>query len=234
VATTTYCGYLRLPELLSLQRPLAPREVSARERAAEHFFIVSHQATELWLSQALLDLDAAVDALAPPGLQAELAVEHVQRVTEVAGLLLDHVAILRRLPIACFAPLRARLGHASGAESAQFRALERALGIRDGPGPVYEALCEALDARGLCLADLYADDLAAGALYRVAETLLDVAERLLRWQLLHVQVVARLLGDQPGTGGTTGVAYLVDRVRIAFPELWEARVRAHECPASAS
>jgi hypothetical protein len=37
-----------------------------------------------------------------------------------------------------------------------------------------------------------------------------------------------LLGSTPGTGGTTGVRYLIDRMAVAFPELWQVRSALHD------
>jgi tryptophan 2,3-dioxygenase len=226
VAELTYSRYLRLPELLDLQEPLSA-DGSPRQEVAEHFFIVTHQASELWLRQALLDLEAAVEALSPERLELELALEHLERVAQIAQLLVEHVAMLGKLPLSCFAAFRQLLGTASGAQSSQFHALERVVGLRGNASPVYEAFLAAVDACGLSVEQVYHDDLGAGALYRIAEALVDIAQRLSRWQVVHLEIVSRLLGDMPGTGRTSGVKYLVDRMSTAFPELAEARTVMH-------
>ena len=59
-------GYLKLGAILDAQHPLAPPELGAQVHAAEHFFIVVHQAFELWFKQELLDLRCAAEALTPP------------------------------------------------------------------------------------------------------------------------------------------------------------------------
>jgi tryptophan 2,3-dioxygenase len=49
----TYHGYLALSAILDAQHPLAPPELGAQVHAAEHFFIVVHQAFACWnLSQS--------------------------------------------------------------------------------------------------------------------------------------------------------------------------------------
>lgn len=227
VGELTYSRYLRLPELLALQHPLSAND-SPRQEVAEHFFIVTHQASELWLRQALLDLEAAVDALSPERLELELALEHLERAAQIAQLLVEHVAILGKLPLSCFAAFRELLGTASGAQSSQFHALERVVGLRGGVSPVYEAFLAAVDASGLTVEQVYQDDLGAGALYRIAEALVDIAQRLWRWQAVHLEIVSRLVGEMPGTGRTSGVRYLVDRMNTAFPDLAEARRVMHE------
>jgi hypothetical protein len=44
----TYHGYLELGTILDAQHPLAPPELGAQVNAAEHFFIVVHQANACW------------------------------------------------------------------------------------------------------------------------------------------------------------------------------------------
>jgi tryptophan 2,3-dioxygenase len=222
----TYSRYLRLPELLALQQPLSADDLP-RQEVAEHFFIVTHQASELWLRQALLDLDAAIAALSPERLELELALEHLERTAQIAQLLVEHVAMLGKLPLSCFAAFRELLGTASGAQSSQFHALERVVGLRGGGSPIYDAFIAAVDASGLSVDQVYQDDLGAGVLYRIAEALVDIAQRLWRWQAVHLEIVTRLVGDLPGTGRTEGVKYLVDRMNVAFPEVAEARCTMH-------
>lgn len=51
-----YGTYLHVRELLMLQLPADPLDGPGHVVAAEHFFIVVHQAFELWFKQQLLDL----------------------------------------------------------------------------------------------------------------------------------------------------------------------------------
>ncbi|WP_026424641.1 tryptophan 2,3-dioxygenase family protein, partial [Actinokineospora inagensis] len=60
---TDYQDYLALDTLLDLQRPRVPATEGPRVHAAEHFFIIVHQASELWVAQLLLDLDHATTTL---------------------------------------------------------------------------------------------------------------------------------------------------------------------------
>ena len=65
-----------------------------------------------------------------------------------------------------------------------------------------------------------------GALFDVAEALLDHDEMLGRWRWRHIQMVERQLGSKSGTGGSTGVSYLRTTVDAKlFPELWALRSR---------
>lgn len=61
-------------------------------------------------------------------------------------------------------------------------------------------------------------------LYLLAETLVEFDEMFSLWRLHHIQMVERMIGSKPGTGGSEGVAYLRTTLdRKFFPELWELR-----------
>jgi tryptophan 2,3-dioxygenase len=224
----TYAGYLHLDEILGAQHPLAPEEHGPGVRAAEHFFIVTHQAFELWFKQLLLDLADAADCLAPPETDAEMALDHLQRARSILRLLVQQMVLFDQLSPRSFLAFRPYLGTASGSESEQFREVQKALGLRGPAGsPAYTAFVAALKARDLTLEQTYRDPSAAGALYRIAEALVDISEEF--WQLcaVHVQVAERTIGQRPGTGGTTGVSYLAEVLEgsKAFPDLWDVRTR---------
>ena len=227
-ADLTYSSYLHLAEILGAQHPIAPEEHVPGVRAAEHFFIVTHQAFELWFKQLLLDLGHAATIFAPPNADAELALDHLQRAASILRLLVQQMVLFDNLSPRSFLAFRPYLGAASGSESVQFREVQRALGIRgQGGSPAYNAFVAAFESRGLTLEDVYRNPSAAGALYRVAEALVDISEQF--WQLtaVHVQIAERTIGQRPGTGGTSGVAYLAGTLEgaKAFPELWAVRTR---------
>jgi tryptophan 2,3-dioxygenase len=224
----TYASYLHLDEILGAQHPVAPDEHGPGVRAAEHFFIVTHQAFELWFKQLLLDLQSAADALQPPRSDPEMALDHLQRAGSILRLLVQQMVLFDNLSPRSFLAFRPYLGAASGSESTQFREVQRALGLRGHAGsPVYKGFLLALNAAELTLEDTYRNPSAAGVLYRVAEGLVDISEQF--WQLcaVHVQIAERTIGQRPGTGGTSGVAYLAEMLEEAkaFPDLWDVRTR---------
>jgi tryptophan 2,3-dioxygenase len=224
----TYASYLHLDEILGAQQPVVPDEQGPAARAAEHFFIVTHQAFELWFKQLLLDLADAAELLPPPTSDVEMALDHLQRAKSVLRLLVQQMVLFDHLSPRSFLAFRPYLGTASGSESVQFRDVQKALGLRGSSGsPVYNAFLRALGAAGLTLEGIYRNPSAAGALYRVAEALVDISEEF--WQLcaVHVQIAERTIGQKPGTGGTTGVSYLAETLEgaKAFPELWGVRTR---------
>ncbi|MFJ6252733.1 MULTISPECIES: tryptophan 2,3-dioxygenase family protein [unclassified Streptomyces] len=73
-------------------------------------------------------------------------------------------------------------------------------------------------------AGIHREETVSGELLRWAEALMDLAQAFGRWRWLHLLTVERIIGYKPGTGGTTGVAWLRHVAsQHAFPELWEAR-----------
>jgi len=62
-------------------------------------------------------------------------------------------------------------------------------------------------------------------LTRLCERLVDLDEGLQEWRYRHVKMVERTIGAKPGTGGSTGVAYLNTTLKPFFPDLWEIRTQ---------
>jgi tryptophan 2,3-dioxygenase len=61
-------------------------------------------------------------------------------------------------------------------------------------------------------------------LYELAEELVDLEDAFRLWRFRHVSTVERIIGFKPGTGGTSGVAYLRRMLDVVlFPELWKVR-----------
>ncbi len=61
-------------------------------------------------------------------------------------------------------------------------------------------------------------------LYMLAEALVEFDQMFGLWRLHHVEMVERMIGAKPGTGGSEGVKYLRTTTgRRFFPELWELR-----------
>jgi tryptophan 2,3-dioxygenase len=68
---------------------------------------------------------------------------------------------------------------------------------------------------------VYRDD---GEPARVAERLVDVDEGMQEWRYRHVKMVERTIGSKPGTGGSSGAAYLRTTLSSpVFPDLWAIR-----------
>jgi tryptophan 2,3-dioxygenase len=223
----SYADYLHLDDLFSLQQVRVPVELSRRVWASENFFIIAHQCCELWLSQILLDLRAACDELAKDEPLTELVVEHLDRASAILILLQQHVIVLDQLPPACFAVFRTYLESATGAQSPHFRKLDAMIGDRAGTSPLETALTGAVHASGQDLVGLWRTDLQSGPLLRIADLILDIGQSYWKWKACHVALVARVLGAETGTGGTSGVDFLLRRMSMPFPTLREAQRRAY-------
>lgn len=61
-------------------------------------------------------------------------------------------------------------------------------------------------------------------LYELAEKLVDIASQQQQWRFNHMTTVERIIGQKPGTGGSSGVTYLRRTLdHRFFPELWSLR-----------
>ncbi len=233
-----YASYLALDELLALQRPR-----SSPVHADELLFIVVHQASELWFKVMLHELDVLVRAMQNYDTGGALAA--VTRVNSLMRIVTAQLSALETLPPQRFAEFRGYLGHSSGSQSAQFRAIEATSGLRDehflavlaerGPIPeivtsalarptLQQLLDELVAAHGVTLNAVYVEH-AQTTLFLLAEALLEYEQEFARWRFLHVQLVERIIGPGTGgTGGTLGASYLQRSVgQRFFPKLWAVR-----------
>ena len=128
----TYSSYLKVPELLELQRPQ-----SLPPHHDEMLFILVHQTYELWFKELLHDLDAVVANLQKAG-QAPQSRDEVyeaarllRRCTEITRVLVEQFTILETMLPTHFLAFRGLLEPASGFQSEQFREIEFLCGLKD-------------------------------------------------------------------------------------------------------
>jgi tryptophan 2,3-dioxygenase len=120
--SVTYGGYLRLEELLACQQP----------QTAEHdelLFVILHQTMELWMKQIIHELGAAQSEVRAGNLAPSY--KHLARVSRIQAVMTQTWDILATMTPADYNSFRALLGTSSGFQSAQFRALEYRLGLKD-------------------------------------------------------------------------------------------------------
>ncbi len=128
----TYSSYLRVPELLELQRPQ-----STPQHHDELLFIIVHQTYELWFKELLHDLDAVVANLREAGQNPQSrdevyeAARLLRRCTEITRVLVEQFTILETMLPTHFLAFRGKLEPASGFQSEQFRELEFLCGLKD-------------------------------------------------------------------------------------------------------
>jgi tryptophan 2,3-dioxygenase len=243
----TYGGYLKLPELLSLQQLLSDPPVHD-----ELLFIVVHQAYELWFKQLLFELESVRDRLF--GEDPERARHYLKRVHAIERVLIEHIEVLETMSPQDFLAFRDHLAPASGFQSAQFREIEFISGLKDerllgdlaaaseerdrlqrriAEPTLWDGFCALMESNGLPMppddeeqraASLVAMAREQRELFAVSEAMLDHDESVARWRSLHVLMVEREIGAKRGTGGSSGVGYLRTTLdKRFFPELWGLR-----------
>jgi tryptophan 2,3-dioxygenase len=126
-ARLTYGEYLKVPELLRLQR-----EQSEPPAHDELQFIVVHQVYELWFKLILHELDAVTASIAGATDEGfRTATRLARRVVSILQVLVTQIHVLESMRPVDFLAFRSRLNPASGFQSAQFREVEILLGLRD-------------------------------------------------------------------------------------------------------
>ena len=119
-----YNSYLKIPELLALQT-----ELSSPPHHDEMFFIIIHQAAELWFKLMRHETSAMVADLQAGSVSR--ALKKLKRIVSVMDLMVKQINLLNTLTPVEFAGFRDHLMPASGFQSIQFRMIEFSYGIRE-------------------------------------------------------------------------------------------------------
>jgi tryptophan 2,3-dioxygenase len=117
----TYSSYLKLDELLALQKPL-----SDGPEHDEMLFIVIHQVYELWFKEMLHEIDYLKGLLERR--DAPRAQHTLKRILTILKVAVAQIDILETMTPLEFLSFRERLESGSGFQSFQFRELEFVLG----------------------------------------------------------------------------------------------------------
>jgi tryptophan 2,3-dioxygenase len=245
----TYGRYLRVPELLSQQIPES--DPPAHD---ELLFITIHQVYELWFQLLLSELTDARDRmLAGESYVPRVRLERchvIERVlvgqVDVIDTMTpqDFLAFRTKLaPASGFQSAQFReIEFLSGLKDHGF--LDRFRGLTeperdrlrrrlDEPS-LWDGYLALLDKAGFTVvtADerfeayrtIANDRERHGALWDLAEALIEHDQAWSLWRARHVLMAERQIGTKRGTGGSAGGAYLRKRVDLRFyPELWELR-----------
>lgn len=244
----SYNEYLKVPELLKLQRKLSD-PVSHDEL----LFIIIHQTYELWFNQILHEIDATIDWLNEG---RPFRVNHSLRaVTSIEKIMVSQIHILESMAQIGFLEFRDKLNPASGFQSMQFRELEFVSGLKDEKilnffkfdEYAYQRLKTRFDAPGLAdafwallgregfsvsereervrsIVEILTHPEKYANLFIMQDLLIEHDENISLWRYHHVLMVERMLGMKRGTGGSEGVGYLMSTLtKRFFPEIWEAR-----------
>ncbi|MGE5176292.1 MAG: tryptophan 2,3-dioxygenase [Hyphomicrobiales bacterium] len=120
----TYSSYLKIDELLSLQRP-----VSSGPEHDETLFIVIHQVYELWFKELLHEIDYLKGLLEHQ--DAPRALHTLKRILTILKVVVAQIDVLETMTPLEFLTFRERLESGSGFQSFQFREMEFVLGQKD-------------------------------------------------------------------------------------------------------
>jgi tryptophan 2,3-dioxygenase len=244
----TYNEYLKVPELLRLQRTLS-EPVSHDEQ----LFIIIHQTYELWFKQLLHEADATIKWL---GEDRAFRVNHSLRaMVAIEKVIVTQIHILETMAQIGFLEFRDKLNPASGFQSMQFREMEFVSGQKNekilehfsDDEYAYEKLSRRFvepglddafwafvgrqgfgvgdhEARVNSIVEILTQPEKHGDLFIMQDLLIEHDENFSLWRYHHVLMVERMLGLKRGTGGSEGVGYLMTTLtKKFFPELWEAR-----------
>jgi tryptophan 2,3-dioxygenase len=206
-----YTRYMQTDTLLSLQRP--PEVVIHRD---ELLFQVVHQSTELWLKLACAEVAEAIRLMLEHG-ELDGAARLLGRASLSVVLCTDQLEMMRHLSPWDFQTIRTVLGHGSGFESPGWKGL-RAVSDRLGL-----AFAELVDREKVDLAEIYRSTPDV-PVYRLAEAMIDLDERISVWRVQHFKMATRVIGHAvTGTKGTPidVLARLIGHK--FFPQLWQVR-----------
>ena len=244
----TYSKYLKFPDLLSLQKPI--NDPPAHD---EMLFIIIHQSYELWFKQIIFELDALVDYMGRDDLISSFRLlDRICEIFRVLIQQIDIIETMTPVefnrfranlhPASGFQSYQFRelelMAGANIEDYQKFSSLEpewkTMLNTREERQNLKEAFLETLKRNRLLSSTSHDEVLSAIsriyatpemlALQNLCEYLIRFDEQISLWRFRHVQMVERMIGMKPGTGGSLGVSYLAQTLkRRFFPELWEAR-----------
>ena len=208
---TEYERYLRVPELLSLQKP-----EEARTHEDELLFQSVHQVEEIWMKAADDEIGRLVPAMDRDELEAARMGLH--RVYLLETLMGDQMRLLETMaPVAYFA-IRKGLGHGSGLESPGFNRLLRS------SKKVSDAFDRACERYRLTPEDLVRDPSRNRPLWAIAEVMVDVDEAFQSFRYRHLLLVKRIIGvGTPSLKGNPIDLLENNAKKMFFPTLWRAR-----------
>ncbi|MEV0269851.1 tryptophan 2,3-dioxygenase [Hamadaea sp. NPDC050747] len=206
-----YADYMRLPELLSLRRPL-----DERVHPDEGLFQTVHQVNELLLATAVDDLHRAVAHIRCDQLTPAAAL--LARASAIVDVATRALRLLARLTLRDYHLLRPALGNSTAAASPAWSHTRRVLSRLD------EVFDDYLTRADVDIVDVYRRG-EPDTVHRLAETMIDLDSALALWRFHHHLVAARLVGT--GATGTGGMPVDVLATAIhsrAFNLLWQVRL----------
>lgn len=208
---TDYERYVRVPELLELQKPL-----DKLANPEERLFQVTHQAAELWLHHIDYEVDRAIAHIDLDELHH--AAELLHRCRMIIDLLREQIVILETMAPADYHVLRTTsLGRGSGQESPGFH---RLLDVGKRIWPRFQ---DVLSRRSLTVLEIERSPREHHEIFRLLQSMLDYDEAFMKWRYTHMRLAFRIIGDKVLSLKGVPAAQLEAGTREPlFPELWAA------------
>lgn len=211
MALTEYERYLRVPELLSLQKP-----AEARTHEDELLFQTVHQVEELWMKAADDQITRSVVALDLDDL--ELARQDLHRIYLIEKLMAEQLRLLETMAPVAYYAIRKGLGHGSGLESPGFNRLLR-MSKR-----VLDAFDRACERHKITAEELVREPAKHRRLWAIAEAMIDLDEAFQNFRYRHLVLVKRIIGaGTPSLKGNPIDLLETNAKKSFFPSLWRAR-----------
>jgi tryptophan 2,3-dioxygenase len=208
---TDYERYVRVPELLELQKP-----VDKLANPEERLFQITHQSAELWLHHIDYEVGRAA-AFIGDG-QPQLAADLLHRCRLIIDLLREQIIILETMAPADYHVLRtSSLGRGSGQESPGFMTL---LGVGKR---LWEPFVELLAKQSVTIIEIERAPREHYEIFRLVQAMMDYDEAFLKWRFTHMRLAFRIIGDKVLSLKGVPAAQLEAGTREPlFPELWAA------------
>ena len=205
-----YERYVRVPELLELQKPVA-----LLAHPEERLFQTTHQTAELWLHHVDYEITRATKHVAAD--EPELASALLERCTRILHLLREQIVILETMAPADYHVIRtSSLGKGSGQESPGFAILLR---VGKKLWPVFAAL---LETRQLTLVEIEREPGRDVSMFRLVQAMLDYDQAFLGWRFTHMRLAFRIIGSKVMSLKGVPASQLEMGIREPlFPLLWE-------------
>ncbi|HLU69022.1 MAG TPA: tryptophan 2,3-dioxygenase family protein [Kofleriaceae bacterium] len=210
---TEYERYLRVPELLALQKP-----PETRSHPDELMFQTIHQVEELWMKVIVHELGESISHL--DGDRLALAQHALDRACRIEALAEEQLRLFDSMHPSAYLVIRAGLGQGSGLDSPGFNRINEVAPL------VYDALSRALERAGVELLAMYQDPAHRPDFLAVAEAMVTFDANMQRFKREHIMTVRRIIGI--GTASLRGnpIDMLERSAKLTYyPMLWAVRDR---------
>ena len=207
---TDYERYVRVPELLELQKPK-----NLLSHPEEALFQTMHQSAELWLHHVDWEISRVAEALRAADVRT--ATDLLHRCRLIVDLLREQIIILETMAPADYHVIRtSSLGRGSGQESPGFKKL------LDVGKALWEPFQGVLQSRQISVIEIERNPREHYEMFRLVQAMLDYDEAFLKWRYTHMRLAFRVIGSRVMSLKGVPAAQLEAGTREPlFPELWE-------------